>query len=88
MSLIVANSDALLKQGWEAEIWEESQERDVLEALTGVYSETNKMIPDGIINRVMLGESEDKRTIAMVYCSHVRSRLEYCSPLWAGARSP
>lgn len=66
MPQIFNNADALLKQGWEADVWEESQERDVLESLTGVYSETNKSIPDGIINRVMLGEGEDKKTIPMV----------------------
>lgn len=64
--LILNNTDQLLKEGWEADVWEEMQERDVLENLTGVYSESNKSVPDGIMNRVMLGESEDKRTIGLV----------------------
>ncbi len=66
MPQVFGNADALLKEGWEAEIWEESQERDVLEALTGVYSADSKGIPDGIINRVMLSDGEDKKTIPMV----------------------
>lgn len=66
MALLLNNTDQLLKEGWEAQIWEESQERDVLEALTGTYSEQDKTVPDGIINRVMLKEGEDKRTIPMV----------------------
>lgn len=66
MATIFGNSDALLKEGWEAQVQEQSQERDALEMLAGTYNETNKAVPDGIMQRVNLNMGEDKRTIPLI----------------------
>ena len=43
------NNVALIREGWNAELQEESQERDVLTALTGTYSEKTRALPNGIV---------------------------------------
>lgn len=66
MAYRIANSDQLLKEGWESELHEESQEQDVLSGLTGTYSEKTEKVPDGVVMRVMLEPGETARTIPML----------------------
>lgn len=58
--------DLLLKQGWENELYEESQEQDVLEGLTGTYSEKSEKVPDGVVMRVTLEPGETARNIGLL----------------------
>lgn len=59
------DNDALIKQGWQNELWEESQERDIYSSLTGTSSD-RKTMPDGIINRVMLPNGMYQMNIGML----------------------
>ena len=43
------NAVAAIRNGWNADLQEESQEFDVLTALTGVYNEKLRTVPNGII---------------------------------------
>ena len=58
LRLSTENAD-LIKQGWQNELWEESQERDIYSSLTGTSSD-KKTMPDGIINRIMLPNAESR----------------------------
>lgn len=66
MSVRIANGDALLQRSWEAMLWEESQEQDIFTALTGTYSDSDRKMPDGIVNRVMLKPGMNSHTIGML----------------------
>lgn len=66
MSVRIANGDALLQRSWEAMLWEESQEQDIFTALTGPYSDSDRKMPDGIVNRVMLKPGMNSHTIGML----------------------
>lgn len=67
MSLrLSTENQVLIKEGWEAELWEESQEGDILSGLTGVFSEKARTVPDGIVNRVMLPAGEYIKNIGML----------------------
>mgnify|MGYP001575307996 CR=1 FL=1 len=60
------SGDQLLQQSWEAMLWEESQEQDIFTALTGTYSDSERKMPDGIVNRVMLQKGMNSHTIGML----------------------
>lgn len=60
------DNDVLIKQIWEQQVWEESQERDVLTGFTGTYSDKFKSLPDGIVNRVMLPKGAYQANIGML----------------------
>lgn len=66
MAYRIGNTDALLQQAWENELWDESQEQDVFTGLTGTYSESDKLMSDGVIQRVMLEAGINQKTIGMV----------------------
>ena len=70
MAFRLTGSDALLKQGWENELFEESQEQDVLTGLTGTKSEKSDSVPDGVCMRVNLQPGETKKTIGMILDLH------------------
>ena len=62
----LSGSDALLKEGWETEVQLESQERDVLEVVSGTYVEKDQRVPDGIMMKVKLEPGETQRTIGLL----------------------
>jgi hypothetical protein len=66
MGYRISDGDMLLKEGWEAELHEESQEQDVLSGLTGTYSEKTEKVPDSVVMRVMLQPGETARTIPLL----------------------
>lgn len=66
MAYRIQNTDALLKTAWESELWDEMQEQDIFTGLTGTYSESNKLMADGIIQRVNLDAGTNSKTMGMV----------------------
>ena len=66
MAYRIQNTDALLRETWEAELWDEMQENDIFTGLTGTYSESNKQMADGIVQRVTLANGSNQHTIGMI----------------------
>ena len=65
MGYRIENGEALLQEGWDSILADESQERDVLTGLTGTYAGKENTLSDGAVMKVNLNPSENNRTLGL-----------------------